>query len=339
MSRDLIGMKRIIAVVWLLLFTVVGGVTAQDIYSLIQTGRLDEARQALGERSDQINGDGDLMFFSALLEPESDSAARLLEAALANGVQERFAEQCYLRLAQVTWLLGRYDRTIQWTTEYGTRYPTGEMAAEMSRLQALAYSESHQEDKALEIIDKLLKKKLDPLEAQLALLDKAKLLAAMGKPVGAGSILNRITRETDGEAVPPALDMLANTSLRAGKTEDAGRYYALLFEGFPLAVGLGTLESEISAAPPPAAKSDQAEKLTATYYSVKVGVFSAVDNARAQAELFKASGSPIEILQRTIKGKVYHVVYVGKLQTYDAAARLRATLEQKTGEHYEVVTR
>ena len=332
-------MKRFVVVVWILLATIAGGASAQDIYSLIQTGRLEEAREALGERTEQIRSDGDLMFFAALLEPEADSAARLLEAALANKAQERFVEQCYLNLANITLLLGQYDKTIVWPTDYAKRYPTGEYGPELTRLQALAYSQSNRPDQALEIIDRLLKRKLEPREMQQGLLDKAKLLAAMGKPVGAASILNRITKEADGEALPPALDMLANTSLQSGKTEEAGRYYALLFEGFPLAVGLASLESQISAAPPPATRSDQAEQITATFYSVKVGVFSAADNARAQAALFKDGRPPVEILQRTIKGKVYHVVYVGRLQSYDAASQLRATLQQQTGEQYEVVTR
>ena len=332
-------MKRIVVVVWLLLFTVAGGVTAQDIYSLIQTGRLDEAREALKDKSEQIRSDGDLMFFAALLEPEADSASVLLEGALNTKVQERFVEQCYLKLAQITCLLGQYDKAIQLISDYSKIYPTGEFLPEMSRLQALAYSQSNRPDQALEVVDRLLKRKLEPRETQQGLLDKARLLTALGKPVGAASILNRITKEAEGEALPPALDMLANTNLKAGKTEEAGRYYALLFEGYPLAVGLASLESQISAAPPPTTKSDQAEKITATFYSVKVGVFSAADNARAQAALFKNSGSPVEIQQRTIKGKVYHVVYVGRLQSYEAAAQLRTTLQQQTGEQYEVVTR
>lgn len=332
-------MKRIVIAVWLLLVTVAGGVTAQDIYSLIQTGRLDEAREALGDKAGQIASDGDLMFFAALLEPEADSAAQLFGAALTNSIQERFVEQCYLKLVQITSILGQHDKTVQWSLEYAKRYPAGEFVPEVSRLQALALSKTSHPDQALELIDRLLKRKLDSHETQQGLLDKARLLTELGKPVGAASILKRITKEAEGEALPPALDMLANTNLQTGKTEEAGRYYALLFEGYPLAVGLATLESKISAAPAPAAKSDQAETLTSTFYSVKVGVFAAADNARAQAALFKNSGSPVEIQQRTIKGKVYHVVFVGRLQSYEAAAQLRATLQQQTGERYEVVTR
>jgi len=332
-------MKRIIVVVWFLFLAACGGVTAQDIYLLIQSGKLDDAREALQARSGQFHSDGSLLFYAALVQPDADSAAALLEAALANGAQDRFAQECYRRLAQISCLTKRYEQAIQWTLEYIGKYPKGAFWPDISRLQALALEQTSRPAQALDIIDQYVKRKLDRDVAQQGLLEKARLLADMGKPVGATTILSRLTKEGDGEAVPPALYTLAATSLRSGKAEDAGRYYALLFEEFPLAVGLGSLENQISSAPPTPTRSDQAERLTATYYSVKVGVFSSADNARAQAAAFGGRGSPIEIVQKTIQGKAYHIVYVGKFREYDAAARLRATLQQQTGEKYEVAAR
>ncbi len=330
-------MKRIVIVYWLVCLAVGGAVTAQDIYSLIQTGRTDDAREALQERAGQITSDGNLLFYAAMLEPRADSAAALYEAALV-GAEERFAQECFYRLTQWSCLSGRYEEAARWALGYLGKYPHGVFASEITRLQTLALEQTNRAAQALEIADLNLKKKLDRETSQRWLIDKARLLASMGKPVGASSILNRLTTEADGEAVPPALYMLAATNLRGGKAEQAGRYYALMFEGFPLAVGLGSLEDQISSAPPPPVRSDQAEQITSTYYSVKVGVFSSADNARAQAAVFTGQ-KPVDIVRRTIKGKVYHIVYVGKFQEYDSAAKLRGTLEQQTGEKYEVAAR
>jgi len=332
-------MKRIIIVVWFGFPAICGSATAQDIYLLIQSGKIDDAREAMQARSGQIQSDGNLLFCAALLEPNADSATALLEAALAKGAEDRFAQESYYRLAQMSCLTERYEKAVQWTLEYAGHYPKGVFLPDVTRLQALAFEQTNRSAQALDIVDQYVKRKLDREVAQRGLLDKARLLANMGKPVGAAAILSRLTKEGDGEAVPPALYMLAATSLRTGKAEDAGRYYALLFEEFPLAVGLGSLEDQISSAPPTPARDDQAERVTATYYSVKLGVFSSADNARAQAGAFAGKGSPIDIVQKRIQGKTYHVVYVGKFREYDAAARLRTTLQQQTGEKYEVTAR
>jgi hypothetical protein len=55
--------------------------------------------------------------------------------------------------------------------------------------------------------------------------------------------------------------------------------------------------------------------------------------------LFTGKATPIDVVKRTIQGKSYHIVYVGKFQEYDAASRLRTQLQQQTGEKYEVAAR
>ncbi|PWB68372.1 hypothetical protein C3F09_11735 [candidate division GN15 bacterium] len=332
-------MKRIILLVGLACLAVGGTSTAQDIYSLIQSGRLDEAREALKERGGQVDSDGNLLFFAALLEPNADSSGTLLKAAIDRGTDDAFAQEAYYRLAQVQSLSRRYDQVAELVVAYTVKYPRGVYLADMNRLRALALEQTNQSAQAIDITDQYLKKKLDRETAQETLLDKARLLANSGKPIGAATILNRLTTEADGETVPPALYMLAATNLRAGKAEEAGKYYALLFEEFPLAVGLASLENQISSAPPTPARGDQAEQITSTYYSVKVGVFASVDNARAQAAVFKGKASPIDIVAKTIQGKAYHVVYVGRYSDYESAAQLRTTLQQQTGEKYEVAAR
>ena len=46
-----------------------------------------------------------------------------------------------------------------------------------------------------------------------------------------------------------------------------------------------------------------AEKLTGTFYSVKVGVFSSPENARRHAETFKQHNQPVDIVSKDISGK------------------------------------
>ena len=87
------------------------------------------------------------------------------------------------------------------------------------------------------------------------------------------------------------------------------------------------------------ATDNQAEKLTGTYYSVKVGVFSEKGNAKRQRDLFKDYGHEIEIKDKTISGRKYHVVYVGRFQDYQQALAFQAQLEAAHNEPFQVVAR
>ena len=82
-----------------------------------------------------------------------------------------------------------------------------------------------------------------------------------------------------------------------------------------------------------------AEKLTGTFYAVKVGVFSSRENADRQADIFKKYKKPVDIREKRISGKNYHVVYVGRFQSYQDAYQFKSTLEATHGEVYQVVAR
>jgi cell division protein FtsN len=84
---------------------------------------------------------------------------------------------------------------------------------------------------------------------------------------------------------------------------------------------------------------DTAEKLTGTFYSVQVGVFSQKGNAKRQAKIFAAYDQKVDIETKTISGKKYRVVYVGRFATFDEANRFKKMLEANHHEVFRVVAR
>jgi hypothetical protein len=133
--------------------------------------------------------------------------------------------------------------------------------------------------------------------------------------------------------------LLGRDAVARNRADDAIFYYNILREGYPDAVGLDELMTGLGEISARATSDSKAEKLTGTYYSIKVGVFSKRGNARRQADIFKAYDKKIDIKTRKISGKDYRVVYVGRFQNYDAAVRFKLQLEANHHEVFQVVTR
>ena len=171
------------------------------------------------------------------------------------------------------------------------------------------------------------------------MIDKARILGAHGKRIGANETLRQLSRAKKGVGVSQALYLLGMDAIARDRADDAIFFYNILREGYPAAVGLDELMTGLGDMSARASSDNQAEKLTGTFYSVKVGVFSESGNARRQADLFKGYDKKVEIKTRKISGKKYRVVYVGRFQGYQEAVRFKLQLEATHREAFQVVAR
>lgn len=314
-------------------------VNADDIYKLIRGGKLDEARESLSQIATASRRDGDNLFYQSLLEPEADAAARLMEAALQTSVSVRFQEEIYFRLAQYYLLEGNRDRLEQILADYQARWPQGKYEADMMRLSVLLDEMTQNYEAALRQCDRyLVTYSSSPFE-QWGQIDKARVLAANNKNIGSMKTLRQLSRAESGGTIPLALYLLGTEAVRKDRADDAVFYYSLLREGYPAAVGLDKLIDELGQMSSGKPTDNTAEKLTGTYYSVKVGVFSEKGNAKRQRDLFKDYGREIDIRDKKISGRKYHVVYVGRFQDYQQALAFQAQLEAAHNEPFQVVAR
>ncbi len=331
-------MKRLI---FTILFSLAVSTTAfaADIYNLITQGKLDEARQELSALATASSRDGNVLFYQSLLEPDGEQAARLMEASLSASVSVRFQEEIYYRLAQYSLLAKNWSRLSELLIDYRSRWETGKYEGEMLRLSILLDESQKDFESALTQCDRYLVRNPSKTDQQWGHVDKARIFGASGKGIGSLETLRKISRAKSGDCIPQALYVLGMNAAQRKRTDDAVFFYSLLREGYPDAVGLDEIVERLGNMSSSAPSDDTAEKLTGTYYSVKVGVFLEKSNANRQADVFRRHGKKTEVKKKTISGKAYHVVYVGRFQAFAEASRFKTQLEAEHGEPFQVVTR
>ena len=313
--------------------------SAESIYSLIAKGKLDAARDSLSKASTASLRDGNRLFYMSRLAPNGNEAARLMAAALRASVSPTYHEEIYFRLAQYHFLQGNLQRLHQLVTEYGTLWEAGRFRGEMLRLSAWLDEKAREYESAVRQSDRYLLEYSEGDARQWGLLDKARIMLSFGKKIGAVKLLRQLSREKSGPGVSQALFLLAQNAIDASRTDDAVFYFNVLREGYPAAVGLDILIDRMSGMTSPDADDAAAEKLTGTYYSVKVGVFAERRNAERQARKFSAYDKKVDVKTKTISDKKYRIVYVGRFQTYNEALAFKETLEANHKEVFQVVAR
>jgi tetratricopeptide (TPR) repeat protein len=330
-------MKTILTVVFSLVALIAAETRADSIYSLIMNGSLQEAGNQLSQLTTAALRDGDVLFLQSLVEPDAAKSAQLMEAALSSSVSTSYRQEIYLRLAQYYLIKNDFDQLSRVVNEYRASWESGRYEDEMLRLSLIVDQMTGDYESALRQADRFLVRYAAGEEAQWGKIDKARILKANDKAIGAVNLLRQLLREKKGVGVPQALYLLALDAIAEKRTEDAVFYYNLLREGYPEAVGLDALIDKLSGMAQEYGDDSAAEQVTGTFYTVKVGVFSEKDNAERQAGIFKEHDKHVKIGKKSISGKQYHVVYVGKFQSYQEAFRFKTTLESSYGEVFQVV--
>lgn len=313
--------------------------SADTVYSLINDGRLKEASDSLSRLTTASLRDGNVLFYQSLIEKNADRSAQLMETALRSSVDLKYRPEIFYRLAQYYLIKHDYKNLSRVVNEYRATTESNTYSADMLRLSVIVDQMSGDYESALKQADRFQVKYGTSETAQWGMVDKARILAANNKSIGAVKLLRELSRAKTGVGVPQALYLLAMDAIEKNRIEDAVFYYNLLREGYPSAIGLDALIDRLSSMANGYDTGNTAEKLTGTYYTVKVGVFSSRDNAERQADIFKQYKKSVDIREKTISGKNYHVVYVGKFQSYQNAYQFKSTLEATHGEAYQVVAR
>ena len=332
-------MRRLLVTSLTLVLSLVSSAQAETIYTLILKGRLDEARDSLSMLSSAATRDGNTLFYQSLLEPNADQAVRLMKAALNATLQSRHREEIMYRLAQYYLLRDNFGELSRLVADYQSLWETGRYTAAMRRLSVLVDELQQGHESALRQCDRFLVRYTDRDDQHWGLIDKARILAGYGKRIGAEETLRQLSRARKGVGVSPALYLLSRDAIARNRADDAIFYYSILREGYPSAVGIDYLMTGLGDMSSRTSPDNRAEKLTGTYYSIKVGVFSEPGNARRQANKFRGYDKRVEIKTRNISGRKYRVVYVGRFDDYEEAVRFRLRLEDTHQEAYQVVAR
>ena len=312
---------------------------SQTVYELIQGGRLEEARDSLSAHASAAVRDGNTLFYQSLLESNGAASARLMNAALDATLPSQHREEITYRLAQYYLLRKDYRRVTDLLTDYFSRWEKGSYRQEMLRMSVLADEQTGSFETALRQCDRYLVENATGDPQQWGLIDKARILNTHGKQIGAAETIKQLSHSRKGVGVPQALYLLGMQAVANNRADDAIFYYNLLREGYPVAVGLDQLAAGLGEMSDRPRTDNQAEKVTGTFYAVKVGVFSDVENARRFADRFKSYERKVDVVTKSISGRDYRVVYVGRFQNYDEAVRFRLRLEADFKETFQVVAR
>lgn len=332
-------MKKLLTLLVCTLLTLAAPTAAESIYSMIRSGKLQEATDSLSSSSTASLRDGNRLFYFSLLESDGAKSAQLMEASLQASVAPIFREEIYYRLAQYYFARGDIERLARNVRDYRSRWENGRYISEMLRFSVFIDQSSGAFEAAVRQVDRYLLMFSEGDASQLGVIDKARVMMNFNKRVGSDKLLRKLAREKQGVGVPQALYLLGLESVRAKRTDDAVFYYNLLREGYPSAVGLDALIDKMMDVSTSASADDAAARLTGTFYSVQVGVFSEKKNADKQAEVFKAYDRKVEIKTKTISNVKYRVVYVGRFQSYEDAVSFKKRLESNHDEVYQVVAR
>jgi len=312
-------------------------VNSETIMELIETGRLEEAREEIGRQTTAVRRDGDLLYYQALLEPDGDTSYQFLEAAVRAGMNPEYLEVNTYLMAQYYLTKENYQKVASATAAYLQRWENGEYRPHMLRMAALSKIKMNNEEGAKKYIKSLVNENSGEVYGALGEIDEASELYRQKKYIEAQNICRRLANSSYDEAVVPALYMLSYYSIEQKRIDDAILYYNLLREGYPNAIGLDDLVDRFTRID---RKSDQsAEDIAGMVYSVQTGVFAEKDNAQRMAKRMKQYGEKVDIKEKNISGKKYYVVYVGRFKTSEQALALKTRLEASENEAYQVVAR
>ncbi len=314
-----------------------GAAASEKALKMIETGDLEQARREVGQLATAATRDGSVLYCQALLESDGYASAKFLDAAFKAGMAPQWLEDNVRR--KVLYYLADKDYTNLASSALGylQHWENGQYRPMMLRLYALAADKIGQKAAADRHLELLIRENENRAWGDIGRLDKARRQYEAKEYSGAQNICRSLTKSKHDVAVAPAMYLLSYYSFRQKRIDDAILYYNLLKESYPDAVGLDDLVSGFSDLK--VSGGSDAEKITGTFYSIQVGVYSIRDNARDTKKRMEKYGQAVDILEKTISGKKYYVVYVGKFGSSDEAIAFRARLETQENEAFQVIAR
>ncbi len=330
-------MKYIFSILtFLFLLAPVAG--AEDILDKIEHGKIDEARDEIGQSSSAAIRNGNLLFYQALLEPNGETSQQFLDASMKAGLNPEYLERNVYLSAQQYLAEENYEKAIATARGYLQRWENGRYRPQILRLAWFAFDREKQRDNATRLNSNLMRENRGELYGYLAEIDKAYTLYRDKDYVEAQNICRRMTNSDYPEAAATAMYLLSKYAIEQNRIDDAILYYNLLKERFDNAVGLADLIDRFANLDNLTGDAS-AEKITGSSYSIQVGVFSEKDNAEDYAKHMKQYGEKVEIDDKRISGKKYYVVYVGKFLNTAEALSFKTRLEAAENEAFQIIAR
>nr|MBN2278030.1 SPOR domain-containing protein [candidate division Zixibacteria bacterium] len=309
-----------------------------DIYGLIRQGKIEEARREIEASSTVVRRDGSLLFYQALLEKSGEESFKFLEAAFKAELSPQYLEEDIYLMAQYYLARNDWGKVVSMADAYLQHWESGKYRNEVLRLAGLAHEKLDENERAESYRTRLIKENQNGHYALLGDIDRARILYGARDYSRAQKICRQIRNSDNAEAAVPALYMLSHYAIEQKRVDDAILYYNILKEGYPHAIGLDDLIDRFSQFER-TTDDHRAERITGTVYSVQVGVFSIEKNAREMAERMKQYGQKVEIKDKIISDKKYHVVYVGRFVSAEEAMAFKTRLELSEKEVFQVIAR
>ena len=110
-------------------------------------------------------------------------------------------------------------------------------------------------------------------------------------------------------------------------------------ESYPSAVGVDALLDRMGDLSSGDKIDRTADKLTGTFYSVQLGVFSKKENAEKMCARFTKYGQKLDRLRKKISDMYYYVVFIGRFPDYLSASQFKDKLEAEHNQSFLVVAR
>jgi tetratricopeptide (TPR) repeat protein len=233
-----------------------------------------------------------------------------------------------LRQTQQALAAGDAARVIRYASRYAATYPQGENQSQVQFLLAQGELMAGQPQAAEERMDWVSRNGQSQWrgwglygqgQAALARADTAEALRLLRKSVALTSHPSRA----------PALLMLGQLFDARGEAQQAVRYLTLYREAYPRGM-IPVLDHSF-------AGSAQADAMAELLYTVQVGVFGDRANAEKQKDRFEALSQSVRLKTKTVAGRKYTAVWVGRYRSQQAAVAARREFETKFGDTYRVV--
>ncbi len=300
----------------------------REIEALIDNGSPKEAQDKLSELASANSRSPEELVTLARLETNGNLGAKYLRAALAGTEYPRQREKIYLSLARYYQALGNIPKLRIALSQHEREFKRSEFQVAFTKLWIFLAEREGDFKQAKAICRRQMKNSADADMREWSRLALARFeMREKGSYRSGRGNAFRVSTSQTSPLAPVALYLLAEDDTRGNDYDQAALDFNILREAYPHAIGAYDLIERISGIDSQADKGE-AERLIGSFYSIQVGVFTVKENARRQKKQFENYGEPVEIARKTISGKRYYAVYVGRFGSADAAAAFKRTLER-----------
>ena len=289
---------------------------AGELGALVESGHRTAAAQADAGYNDLTRG-----------RLSAHSARTLLERAAVTGLPA-YRIQAHLELARYALAAGDAAALVRHCTYIMESETDAANQSEAQYLMAHAERLSHQADAAGRRYDWISLNGSGAWRGWALYGQGQAALAAADTTEAIRLFKNTITLP-DHAASAPALLQLGQLYDRTGRSHNAVRYLTMYREAYPNGI-LPVIEYTPGG-------STRAEIAAGVTYAIQVGVFGERTNALRQKERFEAAGYTVRLVPRTVGGRQYTGVRVGRYRSQKEAQSIRRELEQKFQDTYRVV--